>query len=52
AAENGELENVKTLLGAGANAQLKTKEGETALSMTGNAEVKQILIAYGAAEEE
>jgi hypothetical protein len=50
ASENGELGNVKALLGAGANAQLKNKEGETALSLTSNADVKQILISYGAIE--
>jgi len=48
AADGGELENVKLLLGAGANAQAVDKEGETALSATGNQEVKQILISYGA----
>jgi len=36
------------LLGAGANAQVRNKEGETALSMTGSEEVKEILISYGA----
>jgi ankyrin repeat protein len=50
AAENGELGNVKALLGAGANAQIKNKEGETAFSLTGDADVKQILISYGATE--
>lgn len=44
------MENVKSLLGAGANAQLRNKEGETALSVTGSKEVKQILISHGATE--
>lgn len=48
AADGGDLENVKLLLGAGANAQMVDKEGETALSATGNQQVKQMLIAYGA----
>ena len=48
AADNGDLENVKFLLGAGANAQTVDKEGETALSSTSNEEVKQVLLAYGA----
>jgi len=42
---------VKTLLGAGANAQSISEEGETALSMTNSEEVKQYLISYGAVEK-
>lgn len=48
AADSGDLENVKILLGAGANTQAADKEGETALSVTGNEEIKQILVSYGA----
>ncbi len=48
AADNGELENVKLLLGAGANAQIIDKEGDSAMSLTGSEEVKQTLVAYGA----
>ncbi|MEP6925170.1 MAG: ankyrin repeat domain-containing protein [Pyrinomonadaceae bacterium] len=51
AASDDNLEAVKVLLGAGADPNLKNAGGETAFSETGSEEIRQLLIAHGAINE-
>ena len=48
AADNDQVETVKALLEAGADANLADNESETAIEKTTNAEVKSLLISFGA----
>ena len=48
AADNDQVETVKLLLEAGADANLADNESETAIEKTSNAEVKSLLISFGA----
>jgi hypothetical protein len=52
AAYNDALENVKILLEAGADVNLKDVEGENAISLAYNEDIRQLLISYGAQQEE
>ena len=48
AAEEGNLENVRALILAGADVNLENKEGETACDLAADEEVKMLLESYGA----
>ena len=48
AAEDDELEAVRLLLEAGADPNLKDEDGETALDKADSAEVRELLVRYGA----
>lgn len=48
AVESGNLETVKILLGAGANVNIVDAAGKTALLLAETDELKQLLVAYGA----
>ena len=48
AAADDSLEGVKIFLNAGANPNLKDKDGETAIEKTSSDEIKQLLIKHGA----
>jgi ankyrin repeat protein len=48
AADNDQVEMVEALLEAGADANLADNESETAIEKTSNAEVKSLLISFGA----
>ncbi|MGH9820231.1 MAG: ankyrin repeat domain-containing protein, partial [Pyrinomonadaceae bacterium] len=48
AADTNSTATVKTLLEAGADANLTSAEGKTALAMTGSEEVRSLLISFGA----
>jgi len=48
AADNDQVETVKALLEAGADANLADNESETAMEKTSNAEIKSLLVTYGA----
>lgn len=52
AAESGELENVRALLEAGANPNLRDEDNETAWFYTENEKIEQLLIAFGAEVEQ
>ena len=52
AAEQDQLENVRVLLQAGADVNLKDDDGDTAMSLAYDKEVKELLMSYGAKAEE
>jgi hypothetical protein len=48
AADSDQVETVRALLDAGADANLADNENEAAIEKTSNAEVKSLLISFGA----
>jgi hypothetical protein len=52
AVEEGQIKCVRALLEAGANVDLKEQEGQNALSFCSDADIQQLLIAFGAQEQE
>jgi len=48
AADNGNLESVRALLLAGAIVNQRDKEGESAWDLTGNTDIEDLLVSFGA----
>lgn len=48
AADNGNLESVRALLLAGAMVNLRDKQGESAWDLTGNDDIENLLVSFGA----
>jgi hypothetical protein len=51
AAQSGDVEKVRALVLAGARINARSADGESALDRTDNAEVRELLISYGAVEK-